>query len=474
MTASAMLVLNAAVEERVLLLDGALFELVEWLRQARAARWCKPSTPRLEQLISEERMVQFEQVAEAARAIPSRLLRSPRELDPRLVGAWPRCCRRCSTYARQGGRRCALARDRGDPAFFAITKRVYNGLYGDPGDGGELGELERRHYEQVLRRNADRLLALIRPGDVVLLRGRSRPGSAAPTKRAGARVVALPLSRRTGPTSGPNAPGVPAPLPRRRRGDRRLACRLRTTLGRRRARPCDSALDRPVLGQERAGVRGATCAWLCATSACSPAEFAARGSVHPPRRLARQVGRRVDVLQTSPPAPADAPLVVQVSRWDRMKDMAGVMAGFGHHVDPSLGAHLLLCGPAVTSVADDLKPRRYRTVHAHLAAAAPRDEGRVHLACTPMADPDEAAAIVNVIQRHASVVVQKSLAEALGSRSPKRCGRSGRSSPVRWAASSTRSTTASTASSQIPLTCRHSGLPSERSSAMPAKQRGSP
>jgi trehalose synthase len=39
---------------------------------------------------------------------------------------------------------------------------------------------------------------------------------------------------------------------------------------------------------------------------------------------------------------------------------------------------------------------------------------RVHLACVPMHDPDEAAAIVNALQRHASVVVQKSLAEGFG------------------------------------------------------------
>jgi trehalose synthase len=40
--------------------------------------------------------------------------------------------------------------------------------------------------------------------------------------------------------------------------------------------------------------------------------------------------------------------------------------------------------------------------------------GRVHLACTPMTDADEAAAIVNALQRHATVVVQKSLAEGFG------------------------------------------------------------
>src|SRR5829696_2095034 len=40
--------------------------------------------------------------------------------------------------------------------------------------------------------------------------------------------------------------------------------------------------------------------------------------------------------------------------------------------------------------------------------------GRVHLACVPMNDADEAAAIVNALQRHATVVCQKSIAEGFG------------------------------------------------------------
>jgi trehalose synthase len=39
---------------------------------------------------------------------------------------------------------------------------------------------------------------------------------------------------------------------------------------------------------------------------------------------------------------------------------------------------------------------------------------RVHLACLPMADIDENAAIVNALQRHATVVVQKSIQEGFG------------------------------------------------------------
>ena len=39
---------------------------------------------------------------------------------------------------------------------------------------------------------------------------------------------------------------------------------------------------------------------------------------------------------------------------------------------------------------------------------------RVHLACLPMKDPDENALLVNALQREASVVVQKSIAEGFG------------------------------------------------------------
>ena len=52
------------------------------------------------------------------------------------------------------------------------------------------------------------------------------------------------------------------------------------------------------------------------------------------------------------PGPDD-PVLVQVSRWDRLKDMAGVMRGFADHVVPSGGGYLMLAGPAVTEVSDD-------------------------------------------------------------------------------------------------------------------------
>ena len=44
---------------------------------------------------------------------------------------------------------------------------------------------------------------------------------------------------------------------------------------------------------------------------------------------------------------------MQVSRWDSMKDMGGVMAAFADYVDSGRTAQLVLAGPVVSAVADD-------------------------------------------------------------------------------------------------------------------------
>src|SRR5205807_4916178 len=80
-----------------------------------------------------------------------------------------------------------------------------------------------------------------------------------------------------------------------------------------------------------------------------------------------------------------------------------------------LGAHLILGGPAPGSVSDDPEEEAaLREVRQAWEALGLADRRRVHLACLPMEDLDENAAIVNALQRRADVVVQKSLAEGFG------------------------------------------------------------
>ena len=47
-------------------------------------------------------------------------------------------------YARGSGLDADWLVIAGDPEFFRVTKRIHNGLYGSPGDGGELGRARTR------------------------------------------------------------------------------------------------------------------------------------------------------------------------------------------------------------------------------------------------------------------------------------------------------------------------------------------
>jgi trehalose synthase len=370
---------------------------------------------RLEPIIGPERMALFERVAEAAQATLAGS--SVLNVNSTSVGGGvAEMLQTLLAYARGAGVNARWVVIGGDPAFFAITKRLHNGLYGGPGDGGELGDLERGHYEHVLRRNADDLLALVQPDDVVLIHDPQPAGLAAAAKRADAYVVWRCHVGRDQPNQWterawaflrPYLEDVDAIVVSRAAFAPPWADPARTHVIPPSIDPF-SAKNEPISGRN---VRLAlSYVGLLDGEGVPPAvPFARRdGSLG-------RINRHVDVLQTGPAPPANAPLIVQVSRWDRMKDMPGVMSGFAEHVDPSLGAHLLLCGPAVTGVADDPEAAEVLDECVALWRRLPHAvRSRVHLACTPMADPDEAAAIVNAIQRHAAVVVQKSMAEGFG------------------------------------------------------------
>ncbi len=120
------------------------------------------------------------------------------------------------------------------------------------------------------------------------------------------------------------------------------------------------------------------------------------------------------VIGEDRPGPAD-PVVVQVSRWDRLKDMSGVMRGFADHVVPLGAGYLMLLGPAVSGVADDPEGAAVFGECLALWQSLPAmARARVLLVTLPLDDVEENAAAVNAIQRYATVIVQKSLAEGFG------------------------------------------------------------
>jgi trehalose synthase len=126
-----------------------------------------------------------------------------------------------------------------------------------------------------------------------------------------------------------------------------------------------------------------------------------------------RVDRCAELDEEEPLTPA-IKLVTQVSRWDRLKDPAGVLRAFADHLDDG-DAHLMLAGPSVAAVADDPEGAEVLgEVRAQRRALGLEVRQRVHLAQLPMEDAEENAAIVNALQRRSDVVVQKSLAEGFG------------------------------------------------------------
>jgi trehalose synthase len=370
---------------------------------------------RLEPLIGPERMARYEEVAEATQVLLTG--RAVFNVNSTATGGGvAEMLQTLLAYGRGAGLDARWLVIDGDPAFFAITKRIHNGLYGSAGDGEELGGSERAHYEEVLRRNAEELLALVRPDDVVLIHDPQPAGLAPALRKAGARVVwrchvgadePNEWTARSWSFLRPYLEHADAFVFSRQAFSPAWADPARTRVIPPSIDPF-SAKNEPISHRNVRLILGYV--GLIGGDGDVPAVPFTRRDGSPGR-----INRRVDVLQTGPAPPPDAPLVVQVSRWDRMKDMPGVMAGFAEHVDPSLGAHLLLAGPAVTGVADDPEAAEVLEECMALWRALPHAaRSRVHLGCTPMADADEAASIVNALQRHASVVVQKSIAEGFG------------------------------------------------------------
>ena len=130
----------------------------------------------------------------------------------------------------------------------------------------------------------------------------------------------------------------------------------------------------------------------------------------------QRVRHRCDVLHAgAAPRLGCDQLVVHVCRWDRIKDPVGVMRGFVEHTLPHVQAHLILAGSTVHAITDDPEvPGTLDEVQAAWRGLGHQQRARVSVACLPMHDVEENAAIVNALQRHAEVIVKKSLEEGFG------------------------------------------------------------
>ncbi len=370
---------------------------------------------RLEPLVGPARMQSFERAADVVRtALHGRPVVNVNSTA--VGGGVAEMLQTLLAYARGAGVDARWQVIEGDPAFFAITKRIHNGLYGATGDGGELGPPEREHYELIARRNGEELLAPLASGDVVVLHDPQTAGIAPLLREAGVHVVwrchvgvddSNEWTERSWEFLRPYIADVDAFVFSRATFAPSWAEPARTHV-------IPPSIDPFSAKNEPMSPRNVRLALgyvgLLAGGGDPPAVPFSRRDGSP-----GHLTHRVDLIQLGPAVPVDAPLVLQASRWDSMKDMAGVMEGFAERVDLSLGAHLILAGPAVKGVTDDPEAAEILDDCVTRWRALPHAlRTRIHLACVPMHDPDEAASIVNALQRHASVVVQKSVAEGFG------------------------------------------------------------
>ena len=302
----------------------------------------------------------------------------------------------------------------GNPEFFSVTKRIHNRLHGVPGDRGALDAAEADTYESVQTANARSIVPNIRPDDVVILHDPQTAGLAASLKAAGAIVV----WRCHVGTEAQNEWTEEAWSFLR---PHLVACdgfvfTRREYVPSWVPKDCVSIIPPSIdpfspKNQEISDVQR-----LRILSALGLLDAKTSGAATFTRRDGSMgtVMRQATVVAEGP-LEASVPLVLQVSRWDRLKDMGGVMAGFAALGPGSGDVQLVLAGPAVDDVSDD--PEGHEVLAECIAAwrALPsRTRRNIRLLTLPMDDGDENAIMVNALQRHATVIVQKSLAEGFG------------------------------------------------------------
>ena len=300
----------------------------------------------------------------------------------------------------------------GDSSFFRITKRIHNRLHGIDGDGGELGEAERAVYERTLAASAEELIPQLADRDIVYLHDPQTAGLTQALRSVAGHVVwrchvGLDNPNQLARGAWDFLRGYVEPADAYVFSRRAFAWE---GLDEGKLWVVPPSIDAFSAKNQEMGPEAVSA--ILARSGLA----AGGGSAAVFLRQDGTQGRvdRAAELDQEAPIPEQVPLVVQVSRWDRLKDPAGVLRCFAERCRHPT-AHLLLAGPSVAEVADDPEGAQVvAEVRAQRATLGAELGERVHLASLPMDDLEENAAIVNAIQRRADVIVQKSLAEGFG------------------------------------------------------------
>jgi trehalose synthase len=317
----------------------------------------------------------------------------------------------------------------GDPAFFALTKRLHNLIHGS-GDP-RLGPADREVFERTGRENAARLQPHLRPGDVLIVHDPQ------PLPLAGFLRAAIPLvtvwrchigldesnacTRAAWEFLAPYLDAyhhavfsAPEYIPER------LA---------RRASVIFPGID-PLAPKNRELSVQETVGILCRGALISCPGPTVGG---PYGALARRIlpdGMLVPVNTGENIGLLSRPIVTQVSRWDRLKGFLPLMRAFAglkqsiYATDGSIDpvhrrrldlVRLVLAGPDPAAVADDPEATEmFKELRAAYAGLHPAVQDDIALIVLPMESVEENALMVNALQRASTIVAQNSLREGFG------------------------------------------------------------
>lgn len=306
----------------------------------------------------------------------------------------------------------------GDNEFFAFTKRLHNALHGELGDGSPVDDSRRLAYEETLARNAHELCAVVQPEDFVVLHDPQTVGLAPHVACTGAAVI-WRCHVGTEQTNEQTRAAWDFIEPYLGHVNRLVFTRDAFVPERFRDRPLSilpPGIDALAAKNQEMSADTSRAILVHAGVLEGPPGEGLRVFTREDGSPGR-VDRIADVLRAGRAPTWETPLVLQVSRWDNLKDPIGVMHGFARMVDGRVpaDAQLVLAGPSVRAVADDPEGQAvFDEVEAAWRALPQGVRRLVHLVSLPMEDAEENAAMVNALQRHASVVVQKSLQEGFG------------------------------------------------------------
>ncbi len=311
-----------------------------------------------------------------------------------------------------------------EPGFFAFTKRVHNLIHdaGDPAIGPDDVAL----YEQVNRRNAEALLPHLRPGDIVALHD-PQPLPMAPLLRAAQDVHVLwrchiGLDERTPRTQAAWQLLQPYALSCERVIFSAAdyvppALASRSVI-------IHPAIDPLAPKNTDLNLHAVVC--LLASAGLSLVGPTVPPPFEQPALRVTPDGRAVAARELGEIGLLTRPIVMQVSRWDRLKGFLPLMQAFAAlKARPATGdeharrraelLRLVLAGPVVGSVSDDPESREVldELIRAYVALP-PAVQKDIVLLQLPMSSREENALIVNALQRAATIVAQNSLREGFG------------------------------------------------------------